>query len=148
MITKKDHETLWGRGKWLSVSQCGLKYRYSVSDIQDFMSEPDQKGYMVARFQYYSFNITGSRMLRNIMNWFYCRPLFTSCYFALFVSICFTVQVKSLYLLVIVISRHNFKKCSIIVAFYVIPQSRSQFGFLRHASSLSTQSHRLPRRRS
>ena len=33
------------------------------------------------------------------MHWFYCLLLFTSRYFALFVSICFTVQVKSVYAL-------------------------------------------------
>ena len=38
----------------------------------------------------------GSRILRTIMHLFYCILLFASRYFALFVSICFTVQIKSL----------------------------------------------------
>ena len=41
----------------------------------------------------------GSRILRTIMYLFYYLFLFTSRYFALFVSICSTIQVKSLYVL-------------------------------------------------
>ena len=39
----------------------------------------------------------GSRILRTILHQFHCVLLFTSSYFAIVVSICFTGQVKSLY---------------------------------------------------
>ena len=39
----------------------------------------------------------GSRILRTVMHYIHCLHLFTSCYFALFVGICLTVQVKSLF---------------------------------------------------
>ena len=74
----------------------------------------------------------GSRMLAPLCTnsiVVFCLPLATLHYLLVSVSPCFTVQVKSLYLLVIIVSRQNIQNMQYHCRFLCKPQPRPQFGF-------------------